>query len=167
MSDDEDDPSPIPGQAQQYITRRPWYRSDEVRITHILYVQSLTALQLHNLYVAVDGLPDPDPDAAKKMNTRVVMADDKKGGEPVRARMLKTRLRAWMIKPEVLAANPHWFRSGRVAPNGKAWGDAEDPVEELSTAARGKASKSVKFRRMEDTADVQAAREKFNQSTLR
>ncbi|KAI0370387.1 hypothetical protein BV20DRAFT_944167, partial [Pilatotrama ljubarskyi] len=149
MSDDEDDPAPTPGEAQRYISRRPWYRSDE----------------LQSLFEAVDRLPDPDPDLAKKMTTRVP-GEEKQKVEPARARTLKTRLRAWMIKHEAMTANPHWMTSGRVASSGKAWGDAEDPVD-VVTKGKGKAGGNlgVKFRRTEETADVKAARERYAQLT--
>ncbi|KAJ2982402.1 hypothetical protein NUW54_g10759 [Trametes sanguinea] len=147
MSDDEDDPSPVPGEATKYISRRPWYRSDE----------------LQHFFEQVDALADPDPDLAKKMTARRP-GEEKQRVEPPRARMLKNRLRIWMIKADALAANPHWLTSGRVAASGKAWGDAEDPVEE-ERKGRGKGNKAVKFRRTEETADVKAARERYQKLT--
>ncbi|KAH9849535.1 hypothetical protein C2E23DRAFT_689354, partial [Lenzites betulinus] len=82
----------------------------------------------------VDALPDRDPDAAKKMTTRVA-GEVKENVEPACARQLKNMHYVWMIKPDALAENPHWITSGRVAANGKVWGDAEALVE---ITAKGK-----------------------------
>ena len=66
-------------------------------------------------------------------------------------------------EPEALAANPHWLMSGRVAANGKAWGDEEDPTEDELGIRKGKGrAGGVKFRRTEDTEDVRAAREQLH-----
>ncbi|CDO69928.1 hypothetical protein BN946_scf184836.g2 [Trametes cinnabarina] len=166
MSDDEDDPAPMPGEATKYISRRPWYRSDEARSTHIYAASNdidLDLCQLQHFFEQVDALADPDPDLAKKMTARWP-GEEKQKVEPPRARMLKNRLRVWMIKADALAGNPHWLTSGRVAASGKAWGDAEDPVEE-ERKGRGKGNKVVKFRRIEETADVKVARERYQKLT--
>ncbi|KAG1751406.1 uncharacterized protein EDB91DRAFT_1243673 [Suillus paluster] len=68
--------------------------------------------KLTKLYSEIDAIPDPNPDAAAK-------------SLPPKA------------KPELLDANEDWMISGRVGPNGKAWGDDEDPIDD----AKGKSRK--------------------------
>ncbi|EJF66371.1 hypothetical protein DICSQDRAFT_34653, partial [Dichomitus squalens LYAD-421 SS1] len=80
------------------------------------------------LYDEVDARPDPSPDQAQLMKERVLGTDLEKV-KPPKAR-LKNRVRAWMVKADVLEANPNWMESGRVARNGTLWGEEEDPVEE-------------------------------------
>ncbi|KAI0631155.1 hypothetical protein C8Q77DRAFT_1131666 [Trametes polyzona] len=140
MSDDEDDPALVVGEAQRYCSRRPWYRSN-----------------IHQqIYAEIDARPDPDPDAARKMTARVP-GPVKEGVEPPRARLVKNAHRIWMIKPEALEENAHWTRSGRVVANGRAWGDAEDPVD-VKGKGKEKGTGPIKFRRMEETPDIKAAR---------
>lgn len=61
------------------------------------------------------------------------MTTRKKGpdlkGPPSTSRSLAKRIRAWQVKPELLAENEHWMGK-RVAPSGIAWGDEQDPVDE-------------------------------------
>ncbi|KAJ7120570.1 hypothetical protein C8R43DRAFT_900610, partial [Mycena crocata] len=112
MSDYEDDPDQDPEKPITYIRRIPDYRSQLVS----------------TLYADIDKITDPSPDKESAMKCR------KEGppvnAEPPVARALKNRIRAWQVKPELLTENPHWI-GRRVASNGIAWGDAEDPVEEM------------------------------------
>ncbi|EJF67326.1 hypothetical protein DICSQDRAFT_165150 [Dichomitus squalens LYAD-421 SS1] len=84
---------------------------------------------LQRLYQEVDARKDPAPDQARMMVERVLGADLEKIKPP--KAQLKYRVRAWMVKDEILQANPDWMESRRVARNGKLWGDEEDPVEDL------------------------------------
>ncbi|KAI0759273.1 hypothetical protein BD413DRAFT_496210 [Trametes elegans] len=127
-SDDEDNPALVPGEALKF------------------HQHMLTTL---------DARPDPDPDAAKKQTTRMHGAV-KEGVKLAHARQLKNMHRIWMIKPEALEQNPHWLTSGCVAANGRAWGDVEDPAE-LPVKEKGKGGTLLKFRRLEETADIAAA----------
>lgn len=60
--------------------------------------------------------------------------------EPLQARKLSTRIRAWQVSSDALTANPHWLTTNRVAKSGIAWGDDEDPVEEQESKKRKIAS---------------------------
>lgn len=89
-----------------------------------------------------------------------VKGPDRQTGEPVRAQALKTRLRAWQISPEALENNPHWLQRGHVARNGRLWGEAEDPVDEVRDL-KGKRKMTApppKMMRVEGVMDVAAAR---------
>ncbi|KAH9949318.1 hypothetical protein B0H21DRAFT_707214 [Amylocystis lapponica] len=110
MSADEDDPNQVSGEAKRWCSRAPDFRSDVAQ----------------ELYDTIDAIPDPDPDKSKAATTRV-RGPVQVGAVPAKAKSLKTRLRAWQIKPAFLANNPHWLTTKRVARSGKAWGDAEDP----------------------------------------
>lgn len=63
--------------------------------------------------------------------------------EPCKAKTLKDRVRAWMVKPEVLDAKKHWLENGRVAISGLLWGDARDP-EDVPIKQKGKGRASAK-----------------------
>lgn len=52
-----------------------------------------------------------------------------KNKEPPRFSIEK-RTPAWLVNANDLAANPEWLESKKVAPNGKLWGDLDDPVSE-------------------------------------
>lgn len=82
------------------------------------------------LYCNIDALRDPDPTKGAAARLRRIRGEVIEDFEPPKTKTLATRIRAWMVKPELLAANPHWFTHGQVAPNGTLWGDAEDPVED-------------------------------------
>ena len=79
-------------------------------------------------YADVDAQSDPDPDKARPVVSRV------RGPsiliKPPRTKGVSQRVARWMVNPELLATNPHWLTTDRVAKNGKAWGDEEDPEEE-------------------------------------
>lgn len=84
--------------------------------------------QVQALYDTIDGRRDPNPDKAKIMTDRVrgeVLLES----VPSKAKKLTNRIRIWQIKPALLEANPHWISTGRIAKNGMAWGDEEDPVD--------------------------------------
>ncbi|KAL6307606.1 hypothetical protein BKA93DRAFT_727222, partial [Sparassis latifolia] len=57
------------------------------------------------------------PDKAKAATTRIRGAE-KKDSVPPKAKNLKSRIRAWQVKQELLDVNEHWFTSGRVAKSG-------------------------------------------------
>ncbi|KAF8119205.1 hypothetical protein EV363DRAFT_1298025 [Boletus edulis] len=134
MSDDEDDPNHITGQPRAYVTKEPEWRH----------------LQLSELFSAIDALKDPRPDQAKLAKTRI-RSTDKKLGPPPLARTLATRVRTWMIKPELLQKNPDWLTTGRVATSGEAWGEEAPKELEKDRKGKGKAiegdSKRIIFRR--------------------
>ncbi|KAG0694398.1 hypothetical protein DFH29DRAFT_1034493 [Suillus ampliporus] len=119
MSDDEEMQT-RDREAKKYISRAPDWRSDE----------------LTKLYSEIDAIPDPNPDAAAKSRQRL-RGDIIPNAVPPKAKVVSTRVRRWMVKPELLDANEDWMISGRVGPNGKAWGDDEDPIDD----AKGKKRK--------------------------
>ncbi|KAG0695643.1 hypothetical protein DFH29DRAFT_813946 [Suillus ampliporus] len=91
---------------------------------------------LTKLYSKIDAIPDPNPDAAAKSRQRL-RGDIILNAVPPKAKVVSTRVCQWMVKPELLDANEDWMISGRVGPNGKAWGDDEDPIDD----AKGKKRK--------------------------
>ncbi|KAG1806960.1 hypothetical protein EV424DRAFT_1544055 [Suillus variegatus] len=118
MSDDEEMQT-REGEAKKYISRAPDWRSDEFT----------------KLYSEIDAIPDPNPDAAAKSRQRL-RGDIVPNAIPPKAKVVSTRVRRWMVKPELLNANEDWMISGRVGPNGKAWGDEEDPIEDTKGKKR-------------------------------
>ncbi|KAG1832782.1 hypothetical protein EV424DRAFT_1533465 [Suillus variegatus] len=87
------------------------------------------------LKARLDAIPDPNPDAAAKSRQRL-RGDIILNAIPPKAKVVSTRVRRWMVKPELLNANEDWMISGRVGPNGKAWGDEEDPIEDTKGKKR-------------------------------
>ena len=47
------------------------------------------------------------------------------------------------MKPDLRTANYHWLTTGQVVSNGKAWGDAEEPVDVELEAAKERKAKLV------------------------
>ena len=47
------------------------------------------------------------------------------------------------MKPDLITANYNWLTTGWVASNGKAWGDAEEPVDVELEAAKERKAKLV------------------------
>ncbi|KAH9946900.1 hypothetical protein B0H21DRAFT_822396 [Amylocystis lapponica] len=136
MSADEDDPEQVSGEARQWRSRAPDFRSDLAQ----------------ELYNTIDAIPDPDPDKSKAATTRV-RGPVQVSAVPAKAKSLKNRLRAWQIKPEVLAENPHWLTSKRVARSGKAWGDTEDPTDDEETRREAGKNKRATKRPRRATID--------------
>lgn len=95
------------------------------------------------LYSTVDSIPDPDPDAAARMKKRVKGPINVDAVPPV-TKSLKNRVRAWMVKPELLEAHPEWLTRGRVAANGIAWGEEEPEEQESVRRKKRKASAGPK-----------------------
>jgi hypothetical protein len=94
-----------------------------------------TNFQLTRLYNEIDAIPNPNPDAAAKSRQRL-RGDIVPNAVPPKAKVVSTRVRQWMVKPELLNANEDWMISGRVGPNGKAWGDEEDPIDDTKGKKR-------------------------------
>ncbi|KAI0364457.1 hypothetical protein BV20DRAFT_1005687 [Pilatotrama ljubarskyi] len=113
MSEEEDDPEVQGGEGKRYISHAPDYRSE----------------QLTELYAALEASDDPEPDKSGRGMVPRVRGDVIVNAVPPKAKVLKNRLRAWQVKPELLDKHPEWLTSGRVAANGTLWGEAEDPVD--------------------------------------
>jgi len=143
MLDDDDDPEIVPGEAKRYLSVRPSYRSDEVSHYKFTHAPETDISQAHQLYLDIDTLTDPDPDKAAKATARRRPEDptEMKQVDPPVGNTLKTKLRAWQVKPELRHNNPHWLVTQRVLANGIAWGDAEDPV--LNAAPANKRKKTL------------------------
>ena len=111
MSDDDDDPEVVAGEAKRYLSVRPSYRSDEVKSLQIHHAPETDICQAHQLYLDVDALTDPDPDKATKATARRRPEDptEVKQVDPSVGNTLKTKLRAWQVNPELRHNNPHWL----------------------------------------------------------
>ncbi|TFK78563.1 hypothetical protein K466DRAFT_507111, partial [Polyporus arcularius HHB13444] len=154
MSDDEDEypDGQVPaGKPTRYCSRVPDWRSQ----------------QLQDVYTAVDARPDTKPDRAAQMRERF-HGEPKTNAKPPKAKVLKNRVRVWMIRPELLedGKNADWLEERRVARNGIAWGDAEDPVEEEPAKRKEstQGGRKVKHVRV-DTSGVDAARVRVSEIT--
>lgn len=64
------------------------------------------------------------------------------------SRTLATRVRSWMVRPELLLQNPDWFESGRVAHSGTAWGEEEPKELVKDRKGKGKAGSKKLFIRL-------------------
>lgn len=95
------------------------------------------------LYSTVNSIPDPDPDAPSRMKKRVKGPINADAMPPI-AKSLKNRVRAWMVKPELLEAHPEWMTKGRVAANGVSWGEEELEEQESVRPKKRKDSTSPK-----------------------
>ena len=82
-------------------------------------------------------MADPQPDKAKAMTTRLRGAS-LLGMEPPKSKKLNNKIRVWQIRSDLLEKNPHWVSTGRIATNGVAWGDEEDPVDVEAEKAKDK-----------------------------
>jgi len=143
MSDYEDDPEKDENTPTVYIRRVPDYRSAEVRKStsyQKLVHSHIPPNQAIKLYEDIDMITDPSPDKEKLMKGRK-LGPPLENVVPPKARSLKNRIRKWQVKAELLDENPHWG-DGRVAPNGKAWGDEEDPVDDDEKMAEDKKRKA-------------------------
>ncbi|THH10454.1 hypothetical protein EW146_g8368 [Bondarzewia mesenterica] len=89
---------------------------------------SYRSQEAQELYDAIDAIKDPDSDRARKITPRVPGAIIQ--CLPLKVYSLKDRIRAWQVKPEVLAENPQLFRVGRVVKSGDLWDDQGEPTEE-------------------------------------
>ena len=85
--------------------------------------------------------------------------------KPVQAQKLKYRIRAWMVKDEVLEAHPDWYEAKRVAKNGVLWGDDEDSVEEPAKRKRRAHGGGTMKRPRVDTSAIEAARARIAEVT--
>ncbi|KIM81159.1 hypothetical protein PILCRDRAFT_24856, partial [Piloderma croceum F 1598] len=121
MSADEDEADPAPGEAKKYVSRAPDYRSKLVE----------------TLYTTIDSLPDPQPDKAKAMTTRLRGAS-LVDTVPPKAKKLENKIHKWQIRADVLARNPHWEANGWIATNGVLWGDEVDPIDVEAEKAKTK-----------------------------
>ncbi|KAH9925452.1 uncharacterized protein BXZ73DRAFT_49957 [Epithele typhae] len=148
-SDDEDmsESEVVAGEKTCYVSRPPWFRS----------------AMLQECYNDLDLRNDPEPDRAALLIKRR-KGPVKLTAVPPRAQTLKNRLRVWMITEDALEGNPHWLTGGRVAQNGKLWGDEDDPADDSTargTKRKGESSKNSggkkKKRPAEDMSKVQAA----------
>ncbi|TBU42320.1 hypothetical protein BD309DRAFT_192463 [Dichomitus squalens] len=129
-----------PGAPIRYKRRRPGWRS--------------TLLQ--QLYDEVDARPDPTPDKARMMVERV-MGTDLERIKPPKA-LLKNRVRAWMVKDDVLERNRDWLEGRRVARDGKLWGEEDDPVEDTVKRKKDRQGGGRKAKRPRaDTSAIEAA----------
>ncbi|KAG2346336.1 hypothetical protein BDR05DRAFT_945914 [Suillus weaverae] len=126
MSEDEIDPNRLMNEPKQFISSAQGWRNNE----------------LVALYSTIDSIPDPDPDAAAQMKKHVkgpINVD----AVPLVAKSLKNRVRAWMVKPELLEAHPGWMTRGHVAANGIAWGEEELEEQESVQCKKRKARPST------------------------
>ena len=145
MSADEDEVDPAPGEAKKYVFRAPDYRSELVsnRTVNSSMTYRCFRIQVQTLYTTINSLPDPQPDKAKAMTTRLCGAN-LVDMVPPKAKKLENKIRKWQICADILARNPHWEANGRIATNGVAWGDEVDPVdveaEKAKTKLKDKAS---------------------------
>ncbi|KAG8687246.1 hypothetical protein FRC11_007539, partial [Ceratobasidium sp. 423] len=65
----------------------------------------------------IDEIPDPNETAKKLKRWR----GSPRPGPPPKAKKADHGLHSWMIKPDVLIQNPHWFNDGRVYISGPKW----------------------------------------------
>ena len=98
--------------------------------------------QAQALYDHVDTLLDSNPNKAKLM-TKWIHGEPIIGSKPPKVKKLKTRIHVWQVNPDLMTANYHWLTTGQVASNGKAWGDAEEPVDVELEAAKERKAKLV------------------------
>ncbi|KAG8712872.1 hypothetical protein FRC09_019380 [Ceratobasidium sp. 395] len=66
---------------------------------------------------AIDAIADPSPPRGYQARVPGLPRE----GDPPRNKMNEQLLRVWMVKPDVLTANPEWIRTRRVIPN-------DDPI---------------------------------------
>ncbi|KAG8680454.1 hypothetical protein FRC11_002463, partial [Ceratobasidium sp. 423] len=94
---------------------------------------------------AIDATPDPHPSVRQTIHKHgATMVNS-----PSISKSVKTGVLSWMVKPEILAANPKWLTQNKVYPSGPEWGEDEprDPVPKT------KASKRVKLEDMVPNLD--------------
>ena len=96
----------------------------------------------------IDKTPDPRPSTQYTPRQR---------GEPKEQPLLSTksfegRARRWMVNPEWLTEHPESNTDDRVADNGRAWGDSQDPEEIIAARQYVKEEKlSGKRKRTQST----------------
>ena len=97
---------------------------------------------MHQLYLDLDALRDPNPDRAGKAYSCKQPADPtvvKLCDAPI-GNTLMTKLCEWQILPSIVEANLHWLANYHIIANGVAWGDEPDPL--LPNSKKRKADRS-------------------------
>ncbi|EIW73971.1 hypothetical protein CONPUDRAFT_160537 [Coniophora puteana RWD-64-598 SS2] len=112
MSDDEDEPEYTSGDPRAFLSVEWYWRHKRVS----------------EFFQHLDAVPDPKPDRGKLAVPRR-RALHVKMKPPHTARQLRTRVRTYMVDEEVLAKNPDWLTTNKVALSGALWGKAE-PIED-------------------------------------
>ncbi|GAB1521478.1 hypothetical protein RhiTH_004574 [Rhizoctonia solani] len=117
----------------------------ETVTTFILHAYDFLSQEMIDCRDAIDRVPDPTKASKKVIRQRGSLQSD----PPPKAK-IAGGLRTWMIKPEVLAANPQWITEGRVYRSGPEWGKAEGEEQ---------ATHKPKKLKLETNPDLQAVQQ--------
>ncbi|KDN35030.1 hypothetical protein RSAG8_11917, partial [Rhizoctonia solani AG-8 WAC10335] len=95
-------------------------KNGETITTFISHAYDFLSQEMIDCRDAIDKVTDPTK-GSKKVTRK---CGSTRSGPPPKAAKIGA-LRSWMIKSDVLLANPQWFTDGRVYKSGPEWGEPE------------------------------------------
>ncbi|KDN47030.1 hypothetical protein RSAG8_03807, partial [Rhizoctonia solani AG-8 WAC10335] len=93
----------------------------ETITTFISHAYDFLSQEMIDCRDAIDKVTDPTKGSKKVTRKR----GPTRSGPPPKAAKIEGALCSWMIKSDVLLANPQWFTDGRVYKSGPEWGEPE------------------------------------------